>query len=167
EKIMEVLHSLVQPTPLIPKFSGEVEELKDFMDKFELYSNAYKWGDERKSQYFPLYLSAYAMDTYRTMSKEMKSNYQLMIKNFREALETTESSKLFACRLRQRKQHQNETAKMFASQLICEVTQAYPELTEIQLQPILYDHFLNGLHPQLRVKVVENDTRNFHEAVKV
>src|SRR5205085_7171450 len=100
-------------TGMIPIFSGEAEELEQFLDKFEVSSVAYGWTNEEKLHRFPIYLRDYAADIYRGIPDHQRVQYIDMVRTFRTLVTTADAPKLFGCQLRARKQYPGETANIF------------------------------------------------------
>src|SRR5205085_10583768 len=80
---------------------------------------------------------------------------------------TADAPKLFGCQLRARKQYLGETANIFASKFRLLAKQAYPTFLPNQLEPILRDCFLFGLRPELQTRMIDKETRNFDDAVRI
>lgn len=150
----------------IPVFSGEIEDLSHFIDKFDVSSVAYGWNNAEKCQRFPLYLRAYASDIYKSIPEYTRVNFNNMIAEFRRSLTTTDAPKLFGCQLRARKQREGEPANIFASHLTHLAKQAYPRFDIGELEPILRDCFLFGLLPYLQNRMLDKDITNFDDAIR-
>jgi hypothetical protein len=47
-------------------FTGDIENLGTYPDRFDIISVAYGWTEEEKCQRFPLYLRDHVLDVYHT-----------------------------------------------------------------------------------------------------
>jgi hypothetical protein len=151
---------------LIPSFSGDVENLSTFLDRFDVISSAYDWKDKEKCQRFPLYLSGHARDVYRNITEQRRANFDDMITDFKSGMNTNITAKMFGCQLRARKQMANESAAEYASRLRELAKKAYPTLQEDQRALILRDCFLFGIRPYLQTRLLDKEVDTFEEAIK-
>jgi hypothetical protein len=120
-------------TTSIPIYAGDIENLGIYLDRFDVISVAYGWTEEEKCQRFPLYLRDHALDVYRAITQARRAVFNDMLTDFRNGISTTDAPKMFGCQLRARKQRHDESSAMFASKLKKLARQAYPALTEAQL----------------------------------
>src|SRR5829696_6061641 len=66
-------------TASIPIFSGDVEGLSTFLDRFDVSSIAYGWTQDERCQRFPMYLRDHALDVYRDIAQNRRTVFTDMI----------------------------------------------------------------------------------------
>src|SRR5438093_13223883 len=88
----------------IPVFSGDVYQLREFLEKFEKVSTAFNWTNEEKCNRFGLYLDHFAADMYSTLNALMRTDYRTMIRHFERLMVTDDIATIFAYQLRRAKQ---------------------------------------------------------------
>jgi hypothetical protein len=154
-------------TTSIPIYAGDIENLGIYLDRFDVISVAYGWTEEEKCQRFPLYLRDHALDVYRAITQARRAVFNDMLTDFRNGISTTDAPKMFGCQLRARKQRHDESSAMFASKLKKLARQAYPALTEAQLDPLLRDCFIFGLQSNLQNRLLDKDINTFADAIKL
>jgi hypothetical protein len=160
-------HKFEEQVTTIPYFAGDIEELNYFIERFDVSAVAFNWTEEEKCQRFPLYLRDYALDVYKTIVPANRRVFNDMLRDFKRGITTSDTTKMFGCQLRARKQKPTETAAQFASKLRNLAQQAYPTLTDDQRDPILRDCYIFGLNPPIQSRLLDKEIKDFAEAIKI
>ena len=150
----------------IPMYSGDVQTLGAFLDRFDIISSAFSWSQLGKAQRFPLYLKGYALDVFKGIAEKRRENFDHIIEDFKKGILIEEVERVFSCQLRARSQNAGETAACFASDLKQLAKRAYPNLTEGQREPFVKDCFLFGVQPDLQRELLTKDLHTLDEFVK-
>lgn len=142
----------------LEKFDG-LEDVKRFLDHFDVVAQANRWSDEIQTLQLPTALTGMAFDFYRRLSAVDKKT----ITNLKAALEKefgacaleSDYARLFVSRRRQ----VGESLADFAEALKSLGRKAYPSFSDQQLDKLCQSHFINGgLTETLRVHLLVGAT---------
>jgi hypothetical protein len=90
-----------------------------------------------------------------------------MLTDFRNGISATDAPKDVQMSTTSSKQRQDKPSAMFTSKLKKLARQAYPALSEVQLDPLLRDCFIFGLQGNIQNRLLDKDLNIFAVAIKL
>jgi hypothetical protein len=143
-----------------------VSLLTEFLERFLILSNAYKWTDDDTCRRFPLYLRGSALDVYLTLDPKVMEKWADLLLSFKKHYINNDSAKVSSREFRTRQQIPSETVDAYAYALRKLARKAYPMFDDKQLDIVLIDQFTIGLAPQLLAALWDKEFITFDQAVE-
>jgi len=138
----------------------------DFLDQFELLSNAKEWDPDAKCRWLPVYLSSAPAMFYKGLARAVKEDWVQLKPALVAEFNNAEAKNLFLIKLGKVRQNLGESAQQFAARIQRMSASAYEGVGAAQLGPLLLTHFQQGLRPNIKKHVLMAAPQTFEEAVK-
>lgn len=154
------------------RFSGSIsEDVVSYLKAYDRWAKPQGWGEPRKAEILPVYLTGRALAFYETQSDTVRNDYKLLCKSLTDRFSPKLGREIALEALKNRVQGFKETSQELADDISRLARQAFAgenytkegkdELTKIE--------FLRALHPELAYAVRIGDQENkmtFDEVVE-
>ena len=158
-----------------PYHGGEPKDgdtFQDWLEHFEAVARLARWDDLCKLVHFTGLLRGTAKSFFRSCSATQRSNYKLLIAEFKKRFTPVQLTAVQTQMFHERKQGAKETVDEFAQELRKLYTKAYstvtsgvPQAEEVG-QRVLTSQFVAGLRSELQAKVMGLDGTMDHIVMK-
>ena len=140
-------------------FSGLKNNVTEFINKFELYSNINGWDEEKKFLYFPAYLSDLALNIYYNMNKEIIKDWKTLKNQFLIEFNGSAYKDLAETKLLKRTQGKNESILEYLTDVVhlCKTCDDKME------EPRICKYILKGLKAEVLTGIGMSDNNTLSQ----
>ncbi|MCP3663900.1 MAG: hypothetical protein GY696_15640 [Gammaproteobacteria bacterium] len=149
-------------------FTGKANEDYDqWFCRFELMLKADSiTDDEMKVAILPTFFDDNAFDFYLSLSPTTRKSWGLLTAALKNRYHLPEQKTFTAIQLANRRQLPGESVTDFEADIRKLGKSAYPDVTEIERNKLLYSAFVHGIHPRLRnIILAQNDMTSMDDAL--
>ena len=148
------------------KFYGdEKEDVEKWLRSFERISTANRWNEDRMGEVLPALMRDRAADFWEELPKDTQKSYNLTKAALLEHFLPTEARRMYYTDLYNRVHGQEEPVVDFGRAIQDMTRRAHSTMSNEGQDILCSEHFLHGLHPNLKRLVLVANPKSFTDAV--
>eukprot|EP00058_Branchiostoma_floridae_P001195 XP_002586683.1 hypothetical protein BRAFLDRAFT_105490 [Branchiostoma floridae] len=150
------------------RFLGNAEE--DFpvwLGKFEIYADAHQYTPDVRVRILPTFLDGPALTYLQALDQDVRRDYSKLLAALSQAFSQDRYTFTFRQSLAQRRRQPGESFMVFAAELTRLVRRAHPTYNEPAIRGQTLQHFIQGVDPATRLRVMERGAPTIDEAVEI
>lgn len=120
----------------------------EYLDYFTTVADNNDWSDAERARKLATSLTGPSATMYRSLSKEIRSNYTLLVDELTRLLDPPEMTNVKKHVFKTRRQLEGEDICLYYSSLKCAGLEAYPSMPHSHFDELLTDRFVEGLSDQ-------------------
>ena len=154
------------PFSQLPQFSGHIgESFAKFLRRFNSYSAACNWDDNRKAAILPTALHGHAENVYNGLDPNQRNNFAWVRQQLENVFQNNEQQRLKTVEFQNCSQGTNESVQEFADRLEDLIMESYPAIQNDMKERMLFASFKQNVRPNLKVPMLLGNVATFAEAV--
>ncbi len=143
-----------QPMTLGYFCGGVQESYLQFLDKFRLLAWSLQWDNDKKIRMFPGYLKGVAQDAYLALPDEVRQDWDQLKQALLDRFMPPEHLRLAQTALINKQQRPDESVAAYATAVEKLAREAFPTMPTEHRKDLIRMHFVNGLRPGLRQRIL-------------
>lgn len=154
---------IVKPTIFYGNLDDDIDS---WIKNFNRIARANNWNEERKKNILPAFLRDRAADYFESLDESVTECFNEICKALKERFMPKELQSLYFSNLFQARQGENQSVDDYASEISKLASRAYSEMSRVQKDKLLKEHFVQGLKSEIQRFVMLSNPVTFEEAFR-